>query len=82
MAERVIRSGLQVDEVLARFIEIAPALMDDTAVALPIAAAVLVFLGFLGGGLLVFAKVFSGLPILPVNDDIFVREMGLAEEDA
>lgn len=67
---------------LARFIEIAPALMDDTAVVLPIAAAVLVFLGFLGGGLLVFAKVFSGLPILPVNDDIFVREMGLAEEDA
>ncbi len=67
---------------LARFIEVAPALTESEGIAVPVVSAALVFVGLLGGGLLLLSKVMSGLPILPVGDDIFVREMGLDEKEA
>jgi hypothetical protein len=67
---------------LARFIEIAPALVAEGSAGLPLVSAGLAFLGLLGGGLFLFARIFSGLPILPVGDEIFIREMNIIEEEA
>jgi hypothetical protein len=69
---------------MARFIEIAPSVLTfegGGSVVIPLVSAGLVFLGFLGGGLLLYLKLFSGLPILAVNDEIFLKEMAKAVED-
>lgn len=62
----------------ARFVEIGPALMiapEGGAGLLPAIAAALVFVGLLGAGLLLFAKLFSGVPILCVGDEILLNEV-------
>ena len=72
---------------LARFIEIAPALLKVQpgaglgAVALPLAAAAMVFCGLLGGGLLLYGKALTQVPIMPLGDEIFVREFQDSGED-
>ncbi len=65
---------------LARFIEIAPPLLQlepgsgMNALALPLISAALLLVGFLGAGLLLYTKWLSGVPAMPVGDEIFKRE--------
>jgi hypothetical protein len=66
--------------LLARFIEIAPAISGlektDLGGALVIAAsAVLILLGLIGAGLIIFEKVFTSVPIMAVGDKVLVAEM-------
>ena len=64
---------------LARFIEIAPGVLNENTGALamlvPLISAALLFSGFLGGGLLLIIKWFEAVPALTVNDDVFIDEM-------
>ncbi|MDJ0766353.1 MAG: hypothetical protein QNJ97_25480 [Myxococcota bacterium] len=66
--------------LLARFIEIAPPLLRDgplsgnSAVVGPLAATALILLGLLGAGLLLYKKWLVAVPVMPVNDDVFIRE--------
>jgi hypothetical protein len=61
----------------ARFIEIAPALMDlghgapASATLLPLAASALAVVGFLGAGLMLWFFIMTGVPVMPVGDRIF-----------
>jgi hypothetical protein len=60
---------------LARFIEIAPALLgDDPEPFLPLAASVLLFCGCLGFGGLLYWRFLTRVPVMPVGDEIFARE--------
>jgi len=66
---------------LARFIEIAPALLEVQAgsgiagVAMPLASAALIFAGFLGGGLILYRGWLSNVPLMAVGDGVLVREV-------
>jgi hypothetical protein len=66
--------------VLARFVEIGPPLLEVEqgsglgVLALPLLAAVLVLLGLLGVGLLLFGRLITTVPIMPVGDAVFGRE--------
>jgi len=70
---------------LARFLEIAPALLDvqpgsgTGVLALPLLSAVLTFAGFLGGGMLLYQQFLTWVPVMPVGDDVFRREFGEEE---
>jgi hypothetical protein len=67
---------------LARFIEVAPALITVTegtdmgGLALPLGSAALLLVGFLGIGLLLYGRWLSGVPIMALNDAIFEEEFG------
>ena len=65
---------------LARFLEVAPALLQPSGpspagIALPLLASALVFLGMLGAGTFGYGWLLTQLPILPVGDEIFVRHV-------
>jgi hypothetical protein len=73
---------------LARFIEIAPALVHvEPGTALwggggPLGlllASILLFIGCLGVGGFCYYRLLTKVPILPIGDDIFVRECGSEE---
>jgi hypothetical protein len=85
---RILLTGVGVVAIIgvlmARFIEIAPSVLasgDGGGAVMPLVSAGLVFLGFVGGGLLLYLKMFSGLPILAVNEEILLKEMARAVED-
>jgi hypothetical protein len=65
---------------LARFVEIAPALLHVEsgaglgALAWPLLATALVLLGLLGAGLLLYGRLLTAVPIMPVGDAVFGRE--------
>ncbi len=62
--------------LIARFVEIAPALVQEESGVpgfLSAAAALMVFIGLLGAGLLVFSKLFADVPILCVGDEILLN---------
>ena len=65
---------------LARFIEIAPALLAVEpgagmgGMVLPIVSAALVLAGFLGGGLLLFGRWLLEVPLMALNDVVFATE--------
>jgi hypothetical protein len=67
---------------LARFIEIAPPLLQLPpgsgmgALVLPLVSAALVLLGFLGAGLFLYSKWFLAVPVMVVGDEIFQEEFG------
>jgi hypothetical protein len=67
---------------LARFIEIAPALLVVKAgsgmggLAVPLGSAVLLLVGFLGAGLLLYGRWLAGVPIMALNDAVFEKEFG------
>jgi hypothetical protein len=63
--------------LLARFIEIAPSIahIDHTqlgAAALTAVASLLILIGLLGGGLVIFVKLSSNVPIMAVGDETLV----------
>lgn len=63
--------------LLARFIEIAPAIAniestDMGTAVMTAASALLILFGFLGGGLAILAAVFSNVPIMAVGDQTLV----------
>ena len=64
---------------LARFLEIAPPLLDIKPgyaageIVRPVIASLLVWLGFAGLGWQLYRRFLSTVPILPVGDDIFAR---------
>ena len=66
---------------LARFIEIAPPLLHleggsgTGALALPLLSAAGVLVGFLGAGLLLYARWLEAVPAMVVGDRVFVEEM-------
>jgi len=66
--------------LLARFIEIGPALIEIEpggglgVLARPLLTALLVLLGLLGAGLLLFGRFVAAVPIMPVGDPVFGRE--------
>jgi hypothetical protein len=76
----LVAAAAAVGLVLARFIEIGPALFEvekgsGIGVLLwPLLTAGLVLLGLLGVGLLLFGKLLSAVPIMPVGDAVFGRE--------
>lgn len=87
LLRKVKRSGLLLTLVagvaligvfLARFIEVAPPLLKlgaaggGGALSLALASAVLLLLGFLGAGLLLYDRWLQAVPIMPVSDPIFV----------
>jgi hypothetical protein len=65
---------------LARFIEIAPALLvvkagsDMGGLVVPLGSAVLLLVGFLGAGLLLYGRWLAGVPIMALNDAVFEEE--------
>ncbi|MFC1707574.1 hypothetical protein ACFL59_12295 [Planctomycetota bacterium] len=71
---------------LARFIEVAPALLSFTeetshvAVLQPLLAAVLTFLGMLGVGWGLYRWLLTEIPVLPIGDEVFVTEYGAEPE--
>jgi hypothetical protein len=68
---------------LCRFLEIAPAILHVGhgwrlgEIAGPLTSAVLVCLGFAGAGWLLYRRFLAAVPIMPVNDEVFVRELCL-----
>ncbi|RJO65952.1 MAG: hypothetical protein C4523_14790 [Myxococcales bacterium] len=73
---------------LARFLEIAPPLLHlepdagAGAVAMPLAATLLVYIGCLGAGYLFLQRFLTQAPILPIGDEIFIREHSHGKEHA
>jgi hypothetical protein len=74
---------------LARFLEIAPALLDVTPETARFAvqgsygsllSSALLFLGCLGTGGFFYYRFLTRVPILPVGDEVFVREFGREEQ--
>ncbi|MBW2529483.1 MAG: hypothetical protein JRI23_35225 [Deltaproteobacteria bacterium] len=88
LLRRVKRSGALLTAVaavslagvfLARFIEIAPALLETNeaggvSVAMPLVSSALIFAGFLGGGLLLYQGWLAGAPAMAVGDEILAAE--------
>jgi len=76
----VVASVVIAGVLLARFLEIAPALLDLEAGAgpgaalLPLLSSVLVFAGLLGAGLLLLFHFLTWVPVMPVGDRIFLGE--------
>jgi hypothetical protein len=72
--------------LLARFLEIAPALLDlepgsgPMSALLPLMSCVMVFGGLLGAGLLLLFRFLTWVPIMPVGDRIFLGEFSGGEE--
>jgi hypothetical protein len=73
---------------LARFLEIAPALLhvepgtgllDGGGPLVPLLSSILLFTGCLGVGGFCYYRLLTRVPILPVGDEIFTRECGSAE---
>jgi hypothetical protein len=65
---------------LARFIEIAPELLgEEPQPLLPLVSTILLFCGCLGVGGLLYWRFLTRVPIMPVGDDVFVREFELKE---
>jgi hypothetical protein len=73
---------------LARFLEIAPALLhiepgtgllDGGGPIGPLFSSILLFFGCLGMGGFLFYRFLTKVPILPVGDDVFIRECGPGE---
>ena len=73
---------------LARFIEIAPALLEVTPDTPHFAAygsygsllaSALLFVGCLGIGGWLYCRFLTRVPILPVGDEVFAREFGSTE---
>jgi hypothetical protein len=64
---------------LARFLEIAPPILGLKAgvppadIVRPLAASILIWLGFAGLGWQLYRRFLSAVPVLPVGDEIFVR---------
>jgi hypothetical protein len=74
---------------LARFVEIAPALLhvepgtgllDGGGPLGPLLSTILLFVGCLGVGGFCYYRFLTKVPILPVGDDIFIRECGSGED--
>ncbi|GAB4298312.1 MAG: membrane protein [Myxococcota bacterium] len=65
---------------LARFIEIAPAIVEmpsnggGSSALLPLASSILIFCGFLGAGILLYGFFIMNFPIMPVGDETFTTE--------
>jgi hypothetical protein len=68
--------------VLARFLEVAPALIELSptpgagALVRPLLATALVLVGFLGVGWRLYRGLLTAVPIMPVGDPIFVEMFG------
>ncbi|HEX7598746.1 MAG TPA: hypothetical protein VF518_11070 [Polyangia bacterium] len=68
--------------VLARFLEVAPALIDlgthatVHAIARPLLATLMAVLGVLGAGWGLYRSLLTAVPIMPVGDPIFVEMFG------
>ena len=66
---------------ITRFIEIAPALLHVEpssglgVLVIPLASALLVFVGLLGAGLFLYSWFLTKVPIFPVGDEIFIQEV-------
>ena len=81
-----VASVVIVGVLLARFLEIAPALIDvepgsgPSAALLPLLSSAMVFGGLMGAGLLLLFYFLTWVPVMPVGDRIFVREFSDGEE--
>jgi hypothetical protein len=66
---------------LARFIEIAPPLLGSVRgtgfgdeVIIPLLASIFLFAGCLGAGALLYCRFLRLVPMMPVGDELFLRE--------
>jgi hypothetical protein len=71
--------------LLARFLEVAPALVhpagpSPATIAVPLLASVLVFFGMLGAGTLGYGWLLTQVPILPVGDAAFMQHLAAEEK--